>query len=741
MFGRMQKGCSFAVLCFVVLLLCGGVTATLRPPAIPLAVSTPFFSIWSFSNNLATQTNHWHGEPTTLESFIRIDNKTYVLMGVSSVGSNCFQPLPQVFALTTRYNFTCDGLVDVVLSFTTPALPGNYEASSRGGTYISWQVSSHDGLDHNVQLLFDASGEAVKGGYPNEMLEWDRPDLSSNVTSMRIGLTGQKTNDFNLSAHMKASTEPHQLQDFGFVYVLTSDTRATSLISSVGQVQSIFSSYGLLQGSDLSPPSLANATGENVIVSAVAISLGIVTATVPASARVLLFCDEIVSVLSYETFLPPLWRKSYPIGDTSVVPSVALLSALSEGDSLIEQADAFDSAVAKALESSSTVDFASVAQLTFRQVSGANGVTWNGSSIWTYQKEISSDGDMSTLDVIFPSMAQHLYFDNASGLLSLLDPLLFIMADFNEDHQFKQPCSFHSAGKWPVVDVGDGGCSMPMESTGDVLLLASAVTMARGGDASWAAPYMPTLGRFAQFCIDALPFPSPQDMTDDFSHAPGNLTNLALKCILGIGGQAYQEQSAGNTSGAAALYSIAKDFGEGFAALAPSSSHPGFKFIYNDTWNDSYGLMYNAYWARLLGIESLIPNFYQSFNAHYNFLQTVNVNATWCIPLSSIEHDSKWDWLAYTAALMYTNSTPPTPSAYSMFVFDQITTFVNTTGGRFPLSDHPECTGNFPPQAAADRARPVLGAFFAPLLISNPPENFIKERAAIANFLKERKLI
>jgi len=724
---------------FLILFAIFGTTfAILRPPATPLAVSTPFFSIWSFGSNLATQTNQWHGEPATLDSLIRIDSKTFVLMGASTIGSQCVQPLPQVSALTTRYNFTCDGLVDVTLSFTTPALPDDFEVSSRSGTYISWQISSHDGKDHDVQLLFDASGEVVKGGFSNELLEWDRPALSSNVTAMRIGLTGQKSSGFNISQHMKESTEPHQFQDYGYVYVLASDSRATSLISTARQVQSFFSSAGLLPGpsTDMAPPSFANETGLDVIVSAVSFTLGTVTASTPASARVLLFCDEIVSVLSFETLLPPVWRKDYPIGDTTVVPSAALLTFLSDGDELIEKANTFDSEIATALEASSFPDFAAVAQLTFRQVSGANGVTWNGIAVWTYQKEISSDGDMSTLDVIFPSSAQHLYLNNGSGLVNLLDPLLFIMSNFYEGHSFTQPCSFHSAGKWPIVDVGNGGCSMPMESTGDVLLLSSAVTMARGGNGSWIAPYMPTLRRFAQFCANSLPFPSPQDMTDDFSHAPGNLTNLAIKCILGIGAQAYQEQSAGNASGAAILYSIAKGFGEGFASLAPSSSHPGFKFIYNSTWDDSYGLMYNAFWARLLGIESLIPNFYQTFTDHYNFLQTVTVNATWCIPLSSIEHDSKWDWLSYTAALMYTNSTPPIPSSYSLFVMNQITTFVNTTGGRFPLSDHPECTGNYPPQAAADRARPVLGAFFAPLLISNPPQNFVQERALIQDFLQ-----
>jgi hypothetical protein len=417
------------------------------------------------------------------------------------------------------------------------------------------------------------------------------------------------------------------------------------------------------------------------------------------------------------------------------VPAAGLARALSDADALLAAADAFDAALAPALAAAAGEDFAAVAQLTFRQVTGANGVAWNGSAVWTFQKEISSDGDMSTLDVIFPSAAQHLAFDNASGLVRLLDPVLHIMAGSSPAH-FDQPCALHSVGKWPVVDAGNGGCSMPMESTGDVLILSAAATMARGGDASWAAAYMPTLRRFASFCAASLPFPAFQDMTDDFSHAPGNLTNLALKCIVAIGAQAYHEQAVGNASGAAALYATARGFGEGFALLGASQSHPGFKFLYNETWDGSYGLMYNAFWARLLGLEDLVPSFYASFEAHYDFLLTVTANATWCVPLSSMEKDSKWDWLAYSAATVYTNATPPAPSTYSTHVLDSIVFFANTTSSRFPLSDHPECVGSFPPAAAADRARPVLGAFYAPLLIANPSANFVAQRAAVKDVLR-----
>jgi hypothetical protein len=65
-------------------------------------------------------------------------------------------------------------------------------------------------------------------------------------------------------------------------------------------------------------------------------------------------------------------------------------------------------------------------------------------------------------------------------------PILYLMAGLNPHNHFSQPCALHSLGKWPVVDAGNGGCSMPMESTGDVLLLAAAGRLSRPVDASCA---------------------------------------------------------------------------------------------------------------------------------------------------------------------------------------------------------------------------------------------------------------
>jgi hypothetical protein len=260
-----------------VLLVSAAAAAPLRAPAVPLAVSTPFFSIWSMGSELAAPTALWHGDRATLASAVRVDNVTYTLMGAPSAGARPAAQLglANVTALSSRYAFSAGG-VSVWLRFTTPALPGDAVASSRGGTYLEWSAAAADGAAHAVQLFFGASGEAVTGGFAGEELEWDRPALPGGALALRVGLTGQRAPGFNLTARLRASTEPHQSQDFGFVYVIANATlagaRLTSAIGPQSAALAAFAATGALSGQDAPPPAPAAAVDPTL--AALAFDLG-----------------------------------------------------------------------------------------------------------------------------------------------------------------------------------------------------------------------------------------------------------------------------------------------------------------------------------------------------------------------------------------------------------------------------------------------------------------------------------
>jgi Domain of unknown function (DUF4964) len=89
-----------------------------RPPAVPLVVNDPYFSIWSMSDHLTdTPTKHWSEAAKPLIGLARIDEHVVRWVGAAARGNaglrgvEAVQQLSlQITPLHTRYAFSAEGM-------------------------------------------------------------------------------------------------------------------------------------------------------------------------------------------------------------------------------------------------------------------------------------------------------------------------------------------------------------------------------------------------------------------------------------------------------------------------------------------------------------------------------------------------------------------------------------------------------------------------------------------------------
>ena len=346
-----------------------------------------------------------------------------------------------------------------------------------------------------------------------------------------------------------------------------------------------------------------------------------------------------------------------------------------------------------------------------------------------------------------------LLYQSPTLFRQLLEPILSFTANLSctpvhapSCNVYAEPWPPHGMGQWPLwaPDGFDSRQYMWLEESGNMLLMAAALTQALGGDATWATPYWGPLSSWAALCHANLPFPPYTSSTDDFAGPIANYTNMALKCIGALGGWAYMHQAVGNASGAAAWYAAATRHASEFVQYGLEQlPMPHIRQAFNSSFagNCTWNLLYNGLWVRLLGLEGLFPAAYP-FDAmvedHLAYLHHYQ-RLTWCVPLFAGDKFSKWDWLMWAAALNYKGGVPGEFAQWTMGTFYQ---WANQTLPRPdglsnpPLSDFPMCTGPGA-QPAGFRARPVMGALWAPLWVTSPPPASAREQAKVRQFIAQ----
>ncbi|KAF7718747.1 Glutaminase [Penicillium ucsense] len=661
-----------------------------RPPALPLAVKSPYLSTWQDAGSdggnggyLAGQWPvFWNNQVTGWCGLIRVDGTTYTWMGLPNtklVDQTAFE------YTSTKSIFTMNvgGMVEMNITFMSPLTPDDFKRQSLVFTYLNVDVSSLDGNEHDVQLYADISAEWVAGDH-SAIAQWDY-GTSEGVAYHKVFRQTQL-----------AFSETNQQADWGNWYWATD--AANGMTHQSGQdsvVRGQFTNNGALtNGVD----SNYRAINKDWPVFGFASNLGKVSSTPISTLYSLgLTQDEAIQFEGASGYapVPSLWKSYF---DTDVAALTFFHKDFLESTHL---SDSFDGMVAKDSIAAAGQDYLILTSLSARQAFGATQLCGTPDQTYVFLKEISSDGNMNTVDVIFPAYPIFLY-SNPEYLKLVLDPLFINQ----ESGYYPQSYAMHDMGSsYPNATGHNDGKdeAMPLEECGNMIIMTLAYAQ-KADDNDYLSAHYALLKKWVSYLVDEALYPANQISTDDFAGSLANQTNLALKGMIGIQAMSVIAERTGHVADAKNYSTIAHDYIKQWQTLGINSkaNPPHTTLSYGD--DNSHGLLYNLFADAQLGLNLVPRSVYQMQSDFYP-----TVAEKYGVPLDTRHTYTKGDWELFAAAIAST-------STRDMFIQD-LAKWVNETPTNRPMTDlYDTVSGNYP--GITFVARPVVGGSFAPLLVA-----------------------
>jgi hypothetical protein len=645
----------------------------LRPPAVPLVTFNPYLSIWSEADRLTDDvTRHWTHREQALTSLIRVDGQSYRLMGNEP---QVVPALPQVGlrVLPTRSLYDFDnGHVHVTMTFMTAALPNDLNALARPLSYLTWSVRSVDGAPHAVSL-YDSASAGLAVNRPNQAVEWHREKMGA-LTALRAGTHTQNI--------LGSSGDDHQL-DWGYAYLVAPAAQTAAAMGSSRTLLDAFLDNRALPAGDTRMPRPVSDGNPTL---AFTFDLGNVGATA-VSRHVMVGYDEIYAILYFRRKLRPYWRRN------GVTPTTMFQEAERDYPTLTRRCEAFDQELMADMTKAGGAQYAQITALSYRECIAACGLAAdiNGQPLF-FTKENSSNGDIATVDVIFPMDPIWVFLSPALAKASLVP----IFAYAASDH-WKFPNAPHDLGTYPIArGTDDGGEGMPVEESGNMLILCDAIAQAEGNPA-FVAKWWPQLTQWAEYLEKYGLDPEEQLCTDDFMGHLAHNANLSVKAILGLAAYGDLCRMRGDKTNAAKYLKEARVDAQHWIQVTEDNGHSRLAFDKPNTWSQKYNLV----WDHILGLNVFPPAVAKQEVSFYK-----SVLQPYGVPLDSRTRLTKTDWSFWTATLADNQADFET-------LISPIYNYLNTTTTRLPLVDS-YVTDNI--HSDGMRARPVVGGLFIKML-------------------------
>lgn len=639
---------------------CAG-AQTHKAPAYPLITHDPYFSIWSATDDLnASATRHWTGATQALMGTISVDGTVYRFLG-NGGGTAAVQESVTVKATQTLYRFTCGG-IRLSLCFTSPLLLNNLAVLSRPVSYITFRVQSNDGKPHQASLYFGAS-----------------TDIAVNKPSQPV--IAHKYHSGGLSILKAGTTEQPILQkkgdnlriDWGYMYVAAGGDaiQQISVSNDIGRTPGA-GGYDSLQGQSL--------------VLQTVIPFGKVDATTK-ERFVLLGYDDLYSVQYFKQDLRAWWRQS-----PAATIEKELSHAAADYKRIMRQCDSADRRIYSDAVQAGGETYAKLCELAYRQSIAAHKLLKSPQGdILFLSKENFSNGSINTVDVTYPSAPLFLVY-NPDLLKGMMNGIFY----YSASHRWTKPFAAHDLGTYPLANGQTYGEDMPVEESGNMLILTAAIARAEG-NANYAKAHWPVLTEWANYLLKEGFDPANQLCTDDFAGHLARNANLSVKAIVGLAGYATLAGQLGYSREAKKFRDTAASMARRWVTMADAGDHYALTFDDKNSWSQKYNLV----WDKVLHLQLFPPEVYNKEIKYYLGKQN-----TYGLPLDNRKTYTKSDWITWTATLADDNA------AFRALV-TPVYTFVTSGPSRVPLSDWHETTDG---KQVGFQARSVVGGYFIKVL-------------------------
>ncbi|KAI5305510.1 hypothetical protein KEM56_004228 [Ascosphaera pollenicola] len=736
----------------------------LRPPVLPLTVRGPYLSTWIQNARDEPWSGwpiFWNGDPVgfSLLASVSGSESVYPLLGkpqdaLSRDGVSVSYPTykgSKYDASTTNFTYSIESgskSSDITLSFLSPITPTSTLRQSIPASYITLYVQG----DLNVNIYIDVNGQWVTKD-PSAVLEWKYQDIGDRLKSWAVQRQTQL-----LFSEFNSQQNPHTPTDhgeWGTLYFVGPDD-ATHQSGSSAFLRHQFASKGSLSNTDDSHYRTFN-DDEPVFAFSKQVKAG---DDQPLTFTLGFIQDPVVQYAAPDgmTNMPPLWRSWFDS------PEDVLSWHYSDFNDASVLAARYSDRLADDAYKSGADDYVDIVALSARQVMGACVFAGTSDDPILWMKEISSDGNTQTVDVIYPAYPFFLY-SNPRWLAYLLQPLM----EYQSSGQYPNKYSMHDLGTHFPNATGhpDGKDEeMPVEECGNILILGLALVNAirsptnhsaqwlpdvasaekvdasfplrletdhgiqkidapwrtdgQGSDLArqWVEKYYKMWKQWTEYLIESALEPQNQLSTDDFAGKLALQTNLALKGIIGINAMSELSDLIGKEDDQKYYKNISDTYIKKWQELAltdDGSEHA--KLAYNmssDSWTTVYNLYSDAQLCFHMGGSA-------SYKTDTRFVpdQIYLAQSEWYskklnkygVPLDNRHAYAKSDWEFFAMAV----ATRDTRSK----VLESVARWVNENNVNRPLTDLYLTNGDGGFPGPNFFARPVVGGHFAFLALES----------------------